>query len=37
MTLGGEFTPTAAVLVFAPHDLAPLLLAGLVIVGRWCS
>ena len=35
MTLGGEFTPTAAVPVFAPHELAPLLLAGLVMAGAW--
>ena len=33
MTLGGEFTPTTLVPVFAPHDLAPLLLAGLVMGG----
>jgi hypothetical protein len=33
MTLGGEFTPTAAVPVFAPGHWAPLMLAGLVMVG----
>ena len=33
MVLGAEFTPTTLVPVFTPHDLAPLLLAGLVMGG----